>query len=101
MLFHSQEFVLLFLPVAVGAYYALARSQAAREWWLIAASLLFYGWWDVRFLPLLLGQTLITWLLVELSWRKDWRWPLAFAVVANLAVLGLFKYLDFGVSVVE
>jgi D-alanyl-lipoteichoic acid acyltransferase DltB (MBOAT superfamily) len=101
MLFHSQEFVLLFLPVAVGAYYALARSQSAREWWLIAASLMFYGWWDVRFLPLLVGQTLFTWLLVELSWRKDWRWPLQFAVVANLAVLGLFKYLDFGVSVVE
>ncbi len=101
MLFHSQEFILLFLPVAVGIYYALARHRSAREWWLIAASLAFYGWWDVRFVPLLIGQTLITWLIVELSIRTNRRWLLYFAIVANLAVLGLFKYLDFGASILE
>lgn len=101
MLFHSQEFILLFLPIAVGIFYALARHQALREWWLIAASLAFYGWWDVRFLPLLIGQTLMTWLIVELSIRKDWRWLLHFAIVANLSVLGLFKYIDFGASILE
>ena len=101
MLFHSQEFILLFLPVAVGIYYALARYPSAREWWLIAASLVFYGWWDIRFLPLLIGQTLMTWLIVELAIRKDWRWLLYFAIVANLSVLGLFKYLDFGASILQ
>ena len=99
MLFHSQEFVLLFMPIAVGVYYAVARREAVRTWWLITASLIFYGWWDVRFVPLLVGQILITWLLVELSIRRDERWPLVFAIVANLAVLGLFKYLDFGASI--
>jgi alginate O-acetyltransferase complex protein AlgI len=99
MLFHSQGFVLLFLPVAVGIYYALAKHQSAREWWLIAASLFFYGWWDVRFLPLLIGQTVVTWLLAELAGRKGWRWPLQFAIVANFAVLGLFKYIDFGATI--
>ena len=101
MLFHSQEFILLFLPVAVGIYYALARHPSARQWWLIAASLVFYGWWDIRFLPLLIGQTLVTWLIVELAIRKDWRWLLDFAIVANLSVLGLFKYLDFGASILQ
>ena len=101
MLFHSQEFILLFLPFAVGIYYALARHQSAREWWLIAASLIFYGWWDIRFLPLLIGQTLTTWLIVELAIRRDWRWPLYVAIVANLSVLGLFKYIDFGASILE
>lgn len=101
MLFHSQEFVLLFLPVAVGIFYALGRHQAAREWWLIAASLFFYGWWDVRFVPLLVGQTAMTWLLVELAIRKDWRWLLYITIVANLAVLGLFKYFDFGANILE
>ncbi|HEX9753304.1 MAG TPA: MBOAT family O-acyltransferase [Methyloceanibacter sp.] len=101
MLFHSQEFILLFLPVAVGIYYALARHPSARQWWLIAASLVFYGWWDIRFLPLLIGQTLVTWLIVELAIRKDWRWLLYFAIVANLSVLGLFKYLDFGASILQ
>jgi alginate O-acetyltransferase complex protein AlgI len=100
MLFHSQEFVLLFLPLAVGIYYLLARREAARQWWLIAASLAFYSWWDIRFLPLLVGQTVITWLLAELAMRRDSRWPLRLAIVANLAVLGLFKYLDFGANIV-
>ncbi len=99
MLFHSQGFVLLFLPIAVAIYYALAKRQEAREWWLIAASLFFYGWWDVRFVPLLIGQTVVTWLLAELAGRKGWRWPLQFAIVANFAVLGLFKYLDFGATI--
>ena len=101
MLFHSQEFILLFLPVATGIYYALARYQAARQWWLIVASLAFYGWWDLRFVPLLLGQSLATWLLAELAIRRQWRWPLQFAIVANLSVLGLFKYLDFGANILE
>ncbi len=101
MLFHSQEFILLFLPVAVGVYYALARRQVAREWWLIFASLVFYGWWDIRFVPLLTGQTIATWLLAELAIRKGWRWPLYLAIVANLSVLGLFKYIDFGATILE
>ena len=61
MLFHSQAFVLLFLPATVALYYALARHMEPREWALIAASLVFYAWWDVRFLPLLLGHILVTW----------------------------------------
>ena len=101
MLFHSQEFVILFLPLAVVVYYALAKHQVAREWWLIAASLAFYSWWDIRFLPLLVGQTVATWLLAELAIRKGWRWPLQLAIVASLSVLVLFKYIDFGANIVE
>ncbi len=56
MLFQSQGFTLIFLPLAVLAYYAVARSVAARQYVLIAASLVFYGWWDARFIPLLVGQ---------------------------------------------
>ncbi|HZP10466.1 MBOAT family O-acyltransferase [Methyloceanibacter sp.] len=99
MLFHSQAFVLLFMPVAVGIFYALAQRESLRNWWLIAASLVFYGWWDVRFVPLLVSQILVTWLLVELSITLSTRWPLVLAIVANLSVLGLFKYLDFGATI--
>ena len=101
MLFHSQEFVILFLPLAVVVYYALAKHQVAREWWLIAASLAFYSWWDIRFLPLLVGQTVMTWLLAELAIRKGWRWPLQLAIVGCLSVLALYKYIDFGANIVE
>src|SRR5438309_120306 len=54
MLFQSQFYVLVFLPLTVALYYAAARSAAARQWVLITASLFFYGWWDPRFIILVL-----------------------------------------------
>ena len=55
MLFQSQEFVLLLLPITLALYYALADRPMARQAILVIASLVFYGWWDARFVPLLLG----------------------------------------------
>ena len=101
MLFHSQVFVLIFLPVVLAGYYGLARQTAIRQWFLIAASLLFYGWWDARFLPLIVSQAVVSWLLVALYLRVRIRGLMPLAIVANLAVLGLYKYLDFLISIVE
>ncbi len=101
MLFQSQFFLLLFLPATVLAYYAAARSPAVRQWVLLLASLVFYGWWDVRFVPLLIGQVTATWLLALLHERLNARWPLVLGVVLNLASLATFKYLDFLISNLE
>ncbi len=95
MLFQSQEFILLFLPAALIAYYGIASTQAQRQFTLIAASLVFYGWWDARFIPLLLGQILATWGLCILNERTGSRVPLVVAIVVNLLSLATFKYLDF------
>jgi D-alanyl-lipoteichoic acid acyltransferase DltB (MBOAT superfamily) len=95
MLFHAQSFVLLFLPVTVGLYYALAHSVRAREWAVIAASLVFYGWWDVRFLPLLIGHVGVSWLLARAYCRLGRRSILYVAIAANLASLAFFKYANF------
>src|SRR3984893_7758576 len=95
MLFQSQGFALLFLPIAVAAYYFVAGSVVWRQWVLIAVSLFFYGWWDVRCIPLLLGQIGATWLLAcmqERTGRNGW---LVLGIALNLASLGTFKYLDF------
>ena len=101
MLFQAQGFILLFLPLAVLAYYAVAGSAELRQWILIGASLVFYAWWDVRFLPLLFGQISATWLLALLSERVQGKWPLVAGIVLNLASLTTFKYLDFLVGSVE
>jgi D-alanyl-lipoteichoic acid acyltransferase DltB (MBOAT superfamily) len=95
MLFQSQVFVLVFLPLAVATYYLRVHSQSWREWSLLAASLFFYGWWDVRFVPLLIGQISVTFALTRLHQRTKSAWPLAAGVVVNLASLGTFKYLNF------
>jgi alginate O-acetyltransferase complex protein AlgI len=101
MLFHSQFFILVFLPIAVIGYYAVASSTVARHWVLIAASLVFYGWWDVRFIPLLIGQIGASWLLAVLSERWRVRWPLVVGIIVNLSALATFKYLSFLIGIVE
>jgi D-alanyl-lipoteichoic acid acyltransferase DltB (MBOAT superfamily) len=101
MLFQSQGFILLFLPLAVAAYYLSAPSLIARQSVLIAVSLFFYGWWDARFIPLLVGQIGATWLVARLqqaSGRNAW---LVLGIVTNLASLATFKYLDFLLASVE
>src|SRR6185369_15780615 len=95
MLFQSQFYVLVFLPITVALYYAAAGSVPARQWVLIAASLFFYGWWDPRFVILVVSQVTATWLLARAYERTGARAWLAAGVILNLASLGTFKYLDF------
>ncbi|MEW5963686.1 MAG: MBOAT family O-acyltransferase [Pseudomonadota bacterium] len=97
MLFQSQVFLLAFLPLTLAGWYLLGRYAAAREWVLVALSLCFYGWWDPRFLPLLLGQAGVSWLIAVtyLGTGRRHRWLLVAGMVANLMVLGFFKYWAF------
>ncbi len=95
MLFHSQAFILGFLPVVLAAYYALAANRVARQLLLVAASLVFYGWWNVAYVPLLAALTVANWLIVRLFGRWRRTVLLTAGVVLNLAVLAVFKYADF------
>ena len=95
MLFHTQQFLLVFLPLSLCGFYALARRPNARRWWLIVASLAFYGYWDLRLLPLLLVSIVLNWMLVRGARVGMIRRATAFGVVLNLVVLGAFKYANF------
>ena len=69
----------------------------ARRWWLLAASVLFYASWNLWYVPGLLGLILANHMLANaISVRAGLarRRLLISAVVIDLAVLGLFKYLD-------
>ena len=101
MLFQSQPFALLFLPISLVGYYLLAGSVVLRQYFLIAISLFFYAWWDVRFIPLLLVQIGLTWLLAGAQDRTGWNGWIVVGIVLNLCSLATFKYLDFLVGSVE
>lgn len=95
MLFNSTIFILVFLPLTLAAYYLLAERRTWRLLALASASMFFYGFWDVRFLPLLAGSVAINWLIAGLYLRSRLPALPIVGVAANLALLGLFKYADF------
>jgi alginate O-acetyltransferase complex protein AlgI len=94
VLFNSQAFVLAFLPVVLGLYYA-APGLRARQLVLVLASLAFYGYWDLRFVPALVLLTFVIWLITRwyAATRRDW--VLVLGIVLNLLVLGVCKYANF------
>ncbi len=99
MLFNSIEF-LFFLPVVFALYWMTAKRLAVRNAVLLGASCLFYGWWDWRFLLLIVavtGVSYISGILID-RYRESHRRMksiLWIDVVFNLGVLGVFKYFDF------
>jgi alginate O-acetyltransferase complex protein AlgI len=106
MLFNSYEFIFLFLPVAFAGFFAIARiSRRAAAAWLALASLFFYGWWDSRYVILLLGSVVFNYLvggfIARAGSRRASKLILALGVSGNLLVLGLFKYADFFIGTVN
>ncbi len=74
----------------------------ARKCVLLAASYLFYGWWDWRFCFLLLGASLTAWLagigISKFKSEHEQRIVVTLSVGALLCVLGFFKYYGFFLS---
>ena len=101
MLFQAQEFVLVLLPITLLSYYATARHPRLREAVLILSSLVFYAWWDFRFLPLFLGHIVVAWSGPVLARRTGQRIFIDFAIALQLASLGLFKYSNFVIENIE
>ena len=84
-----------FLPLVFLVYWALRSRTAWQNVWLLAASYVFYGWWDCRFLGLIAftsATTMGTALLMERGARKWWA---GVSIVLNVGVLCLFKYYNF------
>jgi alginate O-acetyltransferase complex protein AlgI len=95
MLFNSLPFILCFLPPVLLIYWLLARHGEVRLHFLLLVSVLFYGYWDWRFEPLLLGSILFNWLVALAYFRIGRKSLLIAAIVANLLSLAVFKYLGF------
>ena len=108
MLFNSHVFVLLFLPVTLAVHALLGRlpDTAPARLWLLAASLVFYGWWSWTYLGLLLASLLANYALGRAIRAARAGHPanaapdpgralMLLGVALNLALLGWFKYATF------
>jgi alginate O-acetyltransferase complex protein AlgI len=105
MLFNSFAFLLVFLPLALGAHAAVERyAPTYRLLLLTVLSFAFYGYWDWRFVPLLGISILVNWLVAQAFLKtraahEEKGWIIIAAIAANLFVLGVFKYTGFLVDV--
>ncbi|WP_298757696.1 MBOAT family O-acyltransferase [uncultured Psychroserpens sp.] len=98
MLFNSIEF-LIFFPVVFAIYWMLKNSVSKQNILLLISSYVFYGWWDWRFLSLIVYSSFIdylTGLKIENSPSKTLkkRWLLV-SLISNLGLLAVFKYYNF------
>lgn len=104
MLFNSAVFIFAFLPVVVALSWLvvwLPRGIVWRRAILVTASLFFYGYWNIWFLPLLVVSILLNYgasILIE-RWREPHphlgKILVVLSVAGNLLSIGYFKYLLF------
>lgn len=97
MVFSSHIFLFYFLPVVLLIYYLLPKG---RNFFLLCASYLFYGWWNPWFVLLMLFATLVNFLcgaFIAAPGSSKYRRKLALvtSVVVSLSALGFFKYFMF------
>ncbi len=125
MLFNSYDYLVYFLPVAVLGYFALGSRPRWSVRWLVAASLVFYGWWNPRYVPLILASIAFNFAVALLIQRAHCARPhdaptlaalaarcprrgrnsrfgtarqrswIIAGVAGNLLLLGVYKYSDF------
>ena len=98
MLFNSLPFA-VFLPIVFTVYWALRNSLRSQNLMLLVASYIFYGWWDARFLSLIVASTVVDYLLgqylaVATNALKR-KLLLTASMIFNLGLLGVFKYYNF------
>ncbi len=101
MLFPSEIFLFVFLPVVLLLYYGVfIHFPKVKNIFLLAASLFFYAWGEPKHVYLMIAVILVDWLSgMMLSYfqdeKKKARIVLIISIILNLAVLGYFKYFTF------
>ena len=101
MLFTSIDFF-LFLPITFALYWVLRRQVRWQNLLVVAASYVFYGWWDWRFLLLMAFTTACSYasgLMIRPESSRRHNMAVMWTNIGlNLGILGLFKYYDFFAS---
>ncbi len=109
MLFNSYEFIFVFLPVVLLVFLQLGRFRATSlpTLWLVLASLAFYAYWRSAYLFLLVASIVFNYLAglaiagAVARQARHARWLLIAAIVADVGLLGYFKYTDFAIGTIN
>ncbi|MFH0071065.1 MBOAT family O-acyltransferase, partial [Peribacillus sp. NPDC056705] len=110
MLFNSYPFIFVFLPITIIVYFALNKFRygLAAKCWLALSSLFFYSWWNISYLPLLLGSIAFNYSIGRLlqarrnppgqeanQGRRGAKSILMLGISGNVLLLIYYKYADF------
>ena len=104
MLFNTPIFFVFFV-VFLAIYGLILVQKRPRLYFILVASLVFYGAWNYRFIPLLVGSSIIDYYLAlaiaAAGTQVRKKLLLTASVAMNLGILGLFKYADFALTSVS
>lgn len=98
MIFNSIEF-LVFFTIVFFSYWNIFKKLKLQNLFILISSYVFYGWWDYRFLFLIIASTLVDYIIGHsiprqstLTNKKRLLWT---SILFNLGILGFFKYFNF------
>jgi len=99
MLFNSIEFVIFLLVVFPTYWFILHKNLKIQNLLIVVASYVFYGWWDYRFLALIIFSTVLDFfigtMLKKENKERNRKLLLWSSLLVNLGFLGVFKYYNF------
>ena len=101
----TQVEYIIILSATVVLHHTLYRCKTCRKLLLLTVSLYFFAYWDIRFIPLLMGYVLVGWLtgmlLSNITDDRYRRFLLIFSVTFFLVLFGIFKYANFFIDSVR
>lgn len=99
MIFNSYIFLFIFLPITFAGFWLLQKKRNARYVWLVIMGYIFYGYWNYKFTFLMLASTLVSFFtalyISKAAVKNKKKLALLIALVADLSLLGFFKYFNF------
>jgi len=102
MLFNSFDYAIFFPFVFFLYWFVFRKNVRVQNGLLLVASYVFYGWWDVRYLALMVATSLIDFFIAlaldQADDKRKRKFFLGVSLVFNLGVLGVFKYYDFFIT---
>jgi alginate O-acetyltransferase complex protein AlgI len=100
MLFNSYVFIFLFLPITLLGFHLIGvrGHHKIAVSWLVGASIVFYAWWNPAYVSLIIMSILFNYGIGVSLQDRPRKIILIFGIIANLSLLGYFKYANFFVE---